>query len=296
MKKETFDSIIKKNLVEEYGKDQFGYKIIEKNTERNYENYYTEAAFNDFLETMASPKYKKYYESYAEGKGSELKRQKGRYGEMPPKMASVASSSRFCYLALRNGTDALGFKGSVEFEKGCAINGITGIAPQLDAFIPEKDIYVEAKCHEIFDSHKAKLKIKYWDLFYRENNEFGFDAKNKKSEEYFEIPLSCFGIKKDYIRFDIKQFLCHLIGIASQKGANNSKSLMYLFFKPQTDNEEQQKELDAIFNELAEEIKVIFESEPVRKFTEKNNIKLCAIAEHAKTMCALSTENMIALV
>ena len=87
-----------------------------------------------------------------------------------------------------------------------------------------------------------------------------------------------------------------MLGIASQKEVGDSATLMYLFFKPQTENNEQQKEIENIFADLTDEIELIFKSEPVRKFIEKNNIKLCAIAEYAKVMCALSTENMIVLV
>ena len=206
MKKETFDKFIKQNLVQVYGSEKFGYKIGDK----IYENYYNELAFHEFEEEMKSPKYDRHHEAYENGKGSELKKQKGRYGEVPPKMASVASSSRFCYLALRDGIDALGLKGTVQFEKGCRIKGIEGIAPQLDAYILEGNIYIEAKCHEIFDPHKVNLKAKYWELIYGETNQFGFEAKGNKTQEDFNIPLSCFGILKTNTRFDIKQFLCHL--------------------------------------------------------------------------------------
>lgn len=212
MKKETFDNIIKKNLIDVTGIDNFGYKLT-----RTYSNYYNKSAFAVFLTEMKNPPYESYYWSYASGKGSELKEQDGRYGKLPPKMASVASSSRFCYLALRDGADALGCKGSVEFEKACEIEGIDGIAPQLDAYIPEKNIYIEAKCHEIFDSHKVILKEKYWNLFYGLDNDFGFEVREKEKEETFSIPFSVFGISKTSTRFDVKQLLCHLLGIASKK-------------------------------------------------------------------------------
>lgn len=292
MKKETFDSIIKQNLVNKYGSKQFGYKIANK----IYENYYTDSVFDDFVKEMKSPKYIKYHTSYDKGKGSELKKQNGRYGEVPPKMASVASSSRFCYLALRDGTDALGVKGTVQFEKGCRIKGIEGTAPQLDAHIPEGNIYIEAKCHEIFDSHTVNLKAKYWELIYGETNEFGFEVKDNALKGDFKISLSCFGIQKSNTRFDIKQFLCHLLGIASQKEADISATLMYLFFKPKTENIEYQKAIDEVFEDLIGEIELLFTSEPIQKFVEKNNIKLCAVAESAKIMEPLTKSNMIVLV
>lgn len=55
-------------------------------------------------------------------------------------MASVASSSRFCFLALKDGANAFGGTGEVVFEHECKINGISGIAPQLDAYIPNENM------------------------------------------------------------------------------------------------------------------------------------------------------------
>lgn len=93
--KNEFDCFIKKNLVDVFGNDCFGYEIEDK----SYDVYYNKEAYNKFISKMQNGKYNKFYNQYNRGKGSELKEKRN----MPPKMASVASSSRFCYLALRDG-------------------------------------------------------------------------------------------------------------------------------------------------------------------------------------------------
>lgn len=76
-------------------------------------------------------------------------------------MASVASSSRFCYLALKDGAEAIGGTGDVVFEKECKIKGVGGTAPQLDAYVASENIFVEAKCHEMFDEKTTVMRESY---------------------------------------------------------------------------------------------------------------------------------------
>lgn len=294
MNKKEFDEIIKMNIVSKFGADNFVYRTV---AGKNYENYYSNSAFDDFVEEMKTYKSGTHFNEYHKGNGGELKEKKGRYGFVPPKMASVASSSRFCYLALRNGGDAIGGNENVRFEVGCKIKGIDRIPPQLDAYFYEKNIYVEAKCHEIFDSHKAIFDVAYWNLIYGENNQFGFDVKEKSDKDKFEIPLAEFGFEteKTSIRFDIKQFLCHIMGIASQKNIEKQVKLVYLFFKPKTDDVEINKKIDMVFNELKTEIDFIFGCKPIKTFTQRNNIKLIAVAEYDEVMQELTDKNIISL-
>ena len=93
--KKEFDYLIKKNLVDVIGNDCFGYEIEDK----SYDVYYNKETYNKSIFKMKASKYNKFYNQYNHGKGSELKEKRN----MPPKMASVASSSRFYYLVLRDG-------------------------------------------------------------------------------------------------------------------------------------------------------------------------------------------------
>ena len=64
------------------------------------------------------------------------------------------------------------------------------------------------------------------------SRDFEIDLEGMIKEEKIIIPLSEFGINKNFSRFDIKQLLCHLIGISSKKkklGLDNV-NLTYLFF------------------------------------------------------------------
>lgn len=285
--KTQFDYLIKKNLVDMLGNDSFGYEIAG----RSYDVYYNREAYKKFIAEMQSAKYNKFYDQYNRGQGSELIEK----GNKPPKMASVASSSRFCYLALRDVCKQFSTNGNIIFEHGCKINGVRGTGAQLDAYLPEENIYFEVKCHEIFGNHENTLSKSYWKLLYGRENDFGFPHAEGPQITEFQFKLNDFGIDKRKARFDIKQLLCHLLGIASQKDKSIPAKLVFLFFKPKMDLESEQNQVDAVFEELKDEIKSIFSSKPIQNFTSKNNIKLSAIAEYSKVMEPLSKENIISL-
>lgn len=221
---------------------------------------------------------------------------------MPPKMASVASSSRFCYLALKDGTDALIdsrdiTSDEVEFEKECRIFENSSTAPQLDAYIADEkcDVYVEAKCHEIFDSHKVKMRIAYLEYF--EGNEIFSDVLSNKvvDGDYFYIPLKLFGINDESTKFDTKQLICHLLGIAEQNKGKPAK-LVYMFFKPVVDDKDVAGNIEKVFDKLKKEIKAIFDCKLINGFCKANNIELMAIAEESRVMGKLAKENKIDLI
>ena len=290
MKQKEFDDIIKANLLEygehggkKYKQSDFGYRKGE------YENYFEKNFFDNFVQTNKLPAYK----------GDELNEK----GKRPPKMASVGSSSRFCYLALKDWAENK--ENGIEFEKECTIDGISGMAPQLDAYIAKGNIYIEAKCHEIFTPHSIIMSTAYKNMlcenFGLKDKDLGKTTVNRKRknpkykkgenptvDEYIKVPVEMLKIKpelfkvnKEETMFDIKQFLCHLSGIASSK--KGRAKLVYMFFKPLYAN----TELNTVFTELEAEIKAIFESDPVKAFCNKNEIELCAIVQEANVMTKL---------
>lgn len=282
--KTWFDGLILKNL-EDKGFGPFGYKMGSK----SYPSYYNRDAFTAFKLEMGFC-HPEHYNRYINGQGSDLLET-----ESPPKMASVASSSRFAYLALRWGAQAIGGTDHVEFEHECRIQGIRGTAPQLDAYTADENgnpIYVEVKCHEIFDPHKIKLKAAYWENIYGEKNAFGFPAKKaKKDSATFDIPLDQFGITGEKSMMDIKQLLCHLMGIASQKEQKQPATLVYLFFKPAVTGSHHTI-LDGIFSQLTNEIDYIFNSIPIKTFCFIHRIDLKVVVEEAATMERLTINNI----
>lgn len=288
IKKEEFDNIIKENVIKKYGQSVLGYKTDETE-DKIYENYYNASEFDCFLNDMKASPYSEIYRSYHGGNGGELV----SHGKKPPKMASVASSSRFCYLALRDGAQGLGSNGTVKFEYECEIDEIKGGAPQLDAYIPNDNIYVEVKCHEIFDSHKIKMSKQYWKYLRSEGNCFGLSTEEEEKE--VTIELSEFGLKEKSSMFDIKQLLCHLLGIQSENKGQKPAMLVYLFFKPKAESEETQKQIDKVFDSLTTEIKTIFNSAPIQRFIADKNIQLRAIAEYSEVFETLNKNNVITL-
>lgn len=303
LSKKEFDAIIKENLLKAgVAEESLGYRT---DNDRIYPEYYAKSEFDKFVDEMKAnypEHYKKYYgdENSNENKGGmggELIEKRGRWGMMPPKMASVASSSRFCYLALRDGTNALFSdwevaKDDVEFEKECRIFMDGPTAPQLDAYIENSscDCYIEAKCHEIFDSHKIEFKNKYWAIF-RKDKSFRIVLENAiQHEETFEISRAVFGLSDKHLRFDVKQFICHLLGIACQSKGKPAK-LIYLFFKPEIGDEKINARIAAIFDELKSEIDALFTSEVVREFCADNQIGLEVIVQECDIMKKLDTYN-----
>ncbi|MDE5769521.1 MAG: hypothetical protein K2H82_09070, partial [Oscillospiraceae bacterium] len=213
MNSKDFDRIILYNLLKRYP-NEFGYysQLLNK----KYDTYYNNLIFSAFIDDMKS-KNINHYHQYNSGKGSELKEKNGT----PPKMACVGSSSRFCYIALNDvDWENSMFKGVPEFEYSCPIDGIRGTPPQLDAFFKESNTYFEVKCHEIFEKHSVILTRAYWNLIYGEGNDFRFNIietlnNGKENSKLFQISLEEFGFHKEKEKsmFDIKQLLCHLLGI-----------------------------------------------------------------------------------
>ncbi len=285
MKKDEFCKAIKKNLLEsKFNKEDFGYL--------GNENYFTNEIFKSFINDMET-KYHNAYKKFNDGKGGELDTYSYKNQLMPPKMASVASSSRFCYLALRDGLkkrDKLNYSGTVDFEHECkiSITDITGTAPQLDAFIEciNEDVYFETKCQEIFNSHYIKMSKQYKKIL---ETEFGLSVQEEKDNKII-ISRGCFAIDdttRQRLMFDIKQLLCHLLGIASEnKKRNKSATLVYMFFKPKSTKFHDQ--IDETFKILQDQISHIFMSDPIKKFCNKHKISLRAIAVCSNVMKSIN--------
>ncbi len=286
--KKRFDELILNNL-KENGIDKFGYKV--KGNSNSEPLYYDNKTFDAFKNEMAYC-YPAHYNKYWNGHGSELKETSS-----PPKMASVASSSRFAYLALRGGAQAIGGSENVDFEHECRINGIRGTAPQLDAYTTDKrgnPIYVEVKCHEIFDKHKVRLKAAYSKNICGTESAFGLPADLCKStDKEFSIPLYNFKIKSENSMVDIKQLMCHLMGIADQKEKDRKETatLAYLFFKPVVSGENADF-VDDTFCRLLQEIECVFHSQPIRNFCRNKKINLQVVIQESVVMEKLTDKNI----
>lgn len=282
--KEVFDYCIKTQLLSggyflpgyrlaSNDESNFGYYLERHN--RYYDRYLSK---NNNLESIISHEIKKHFD---EGKGNEFK---------TGKFYSVASSSRFAVASFSEGSQT----GKIELVSQIKINGklqdvcITleeGLhieeipqnrtPPQMDVVIRTKKnetFFIETKCHEIFDTseHKEiKLKYKYLETaafkrFPVETSKLSKSHKlvNGKNEEYLSLDgnylkAKDFGCQLLSTHFDLKQFLCHLMGIVSYGKRNPKEKLhfYYLYFK----NEQYIRMCNSnIYSDLEMEMSIIF--------------------------------------
>ena len=218
---QVLDLSIKEAETQGTKKDKF-YKI----GDRRYFNYVDNESWKAFVDEM-KVSYNPIYKNYVEGSGDELGVK--RVGIYPPKMASYGSSSRMIYLLARK---IPGFK----FEK--KLYTTVGGTANMDGFIHinDKDIYIEAKCREPYGSHNATIDRKYEDLyrFFNEQTDLPFKCEIEILDEK-EMKVKFIAKDTTLKRFDIKQMICHLLGIATEKLTTPTEDKVvfkYLLFDP----------------------------------------------------------------
>lgn len=239
-----------------------------------YDVYFIPQYFED---EIVSKMDKDDFKSYGAGAGGELKEHKNL---TPPPMSSVASSSRFCYLSLKD-SDLSVFgitKGKYrrKFEQKLPISGVGGIPPHMDAYYQDDDggyYFFECKCHEQFDEHPLLLSVSYFDkglIVDRIDSSFFIRNKTKTNKKtgkisiYREYDPSCFNLSMNP-RFDIKQLLTHTMGIQSkiqhEKRLNKKVreiKLIYFYFIP--DKVRSNADINSVINSMIEDARKAFSS------------------------------------
>ena len=245
-------------------KEFYGRKITTRGTTKMYDTYFTED-YGKIIHQKLDVKIRK---CFKDGKG----------GEFKSKFFSVASSSRFAVANFSNNvSDSIVYihKYSNEvikeiiFEKDLPIKNISGTSPQMDVWIKTShDIFFEVKCHEIFDEYEhanIKLSTQYKNntLFNEIIEHYGIDlstrehsyVKKGKEQSYYLLNRNMFNVSTKTSHFDLKQFICHLMGIISYKEKLSSEvEFNYLFYK----NDDNQ--FDQVYGELEKELSVIKKS------------------------------------
>ena len=189
-----------------------------------YDSYIRNDIWQAYLSGMSA----EHRNQYSDGSGGELKEKNGR----PPKMASFASSSRMTYLLSK---DIPGFV----FEK--QISTVVGGIANLDGYWEDGDryIFVEAKCREPY-SHKSPQRIKqnYRPLYMYLQDKLPdmFSCTIEEIPETKDMCVAFFCYGKEVVYFDIKQMLCHLLGVANKVLLENKKDtliqFLYLLYNP----------------------------------------------------------------
>ncbi len=255
------------------------YDLLLKNNEHrnkdfreDFEVYFKEEVFESEIVENMLPEHKKAYE---DGAGAELSKHKNKGKELPPSMSSVASSSRFCYLSLKDSDlEVFGIKNKnliIKFEEKLPIleKGKKGTPPHMDAFYEDglNGYFFECKCHEQFDPHKILLRKAYFDegrIVTKIEKKYYLDHGDS---EYIKISPLAFGLP-DNPRFDIKQFFTHVMGIQKWIEKNNKKAtLIYYYFIP--NNVLCENDIREVITELEEEVSAVF-SHPFFKKNASN--------------------------
>ena len=236
------DAAIKKS---ENGSEEEVYETIEG---KAYENYMSNEKWEAFLKEMN----KEHRIAYVQGYGNEISEKRGRYGIYPPKMASYGSSSRMIYKLLKT-VEGIHFEKQLPTKVGGTAN--------LDGYLQrgETEIFIEAKCREIYTKH-ANIDIKkvYNEVFkdIASNNAFQLSYEVKEAKTGYLNYSFSYG-KTPIERFDIKQLICHFLGIAANyienKSAKSKICFIYLIYNPTDFNI---NELDKVYERTIKEIKL----------------------------------------
>lgn len=191
-----------------------------------YFNYICNDDWKEYLKKM-SPSHQR---QYGMGSGGELN--EGRY---PPKMASFGSSSRLIYELSKKERDFI-FEEKLDTRVGGTAN--------LDGFIRKGDhyIYIEAKRREIYyPSHeRQEIKSVYSPVYLQIAKickDFDFSQENSETKNGEGTKRITFKIRKKPVRyFDLKQLICHFLGIAydivKHSVSNVTITFLYLLYDP----------------------------------------------------------------
>lgn len=212
----------------------------------NYDSYMSNSAWDSYLASMSA----EHRAQFDDGSGGELKEKNGR----PPKMASFASSSRMAYRLS---------KGIPHFVFEKQLSTVIGGVANLDGYWEGNGqfIFVEAKCREPY-SHKSPETIRqnykplYTYLQSKLPDEFSCTIEDVPGTRDMRVEFFCKG--KRAIHFDMKQMLCHLLGIANRMLLDNTCNMpiqfLYLLYNPTdlTLSEKSKKEILDIYHATCE--------------------------------------------
>ena len=230
----------------------YGEGYIISKSKLAYDRYMSNDGWDRYLAEM-SEDHRKQYE---EGDGGEIIEKRGRWGTYPPKMACYGSSSRIIYTCLRE-------VGGIKFEHQLPTR--VGSRPaNLDAYLytDRRDIFVEAKCREIYAKlGNVKASTRYNEVYEHINksyNSFSFGADiisdNQGVKDKNNYNYRFFYNNEPIILFDIKQLISHFLGIAAgvlEGVIKDNIRFVYFIYNP---NELDNEALEEVYDNTKKEI------------------------------------------
>ena len=238
--------------------------------------------------------------AYLDGAGHELKEYIKNGKMMPPSMSSVGSSSRFCYLSLKDSDfsvfDVKNPSIQRRFEEKMPVVG--GTPPHLDCYLEDSEMPVcfECKCHEQYKNYKIFLSKSYFNknriVTHIDKKYINEDGDNKDSNKVMISP-GFVGLS-DNPRFDIKQCLTHIMGIQARlEKENKSKArLIYYYFIPC--ETKKHRELNEVINTLFDEIKTVFSSRFIKDHA--SNIQFELYVQFSNTVETANRTNTVRII
>lgn len=255
----------------------YGEGYIIPKSKSAYDRYMSNDGWERYLAGMSN----NHRKQYEDGDGGEINEKSGRWGTYPPKMACYGSSSRIIYTCLRE-------VGGIKFEHQLPTR-VGSRSANLDAYLykDRRNIFVEAKCREIYAKHGyVKASIGYNEVYKHINeyyNSFSFCTKvisnNRGVVDDNHYYYSFFYNNEPIIRFDIKQLISHFLGIAAgvlEGVIKDNIRFVYFIYNP---NELGNEALNRVYTEAIDEIgkiDIIELFKAVFEYQKKNlKIKKC---------------------
>ena len=190
---------------------------------KEYNTYMTNTEWDAFKNAMLPSA----LDEYHAGGGDELSEKNGR----PPKMACYGSSSRLIYKLSCH-------KKGFHYEK--KLSTTIGGTANLDGYFEDDSRYIfaEAKCHEPYSTKTNSVSKVYEKLYNFINDQMIGNVEIKmhpsKCGRYMDVAYFADGEKLEH--FDLKQMICHLLGIATGvlNGELKQKQIdfIYLLYDP----------------------------------------------------------------
>lgn len=197
---------------------------------RIYDNYLSNDCWKAFKSEMKA-NHAEAFKTYGLGGGKEMEERKSGDKIYPPKMASFGSSSRMIYNWMKDHK-------AFQYEK--KLTTVVGGMANLDGYFEndEKRVFVEAKCREPYSS-KSKIVADVYQSLYTalsesDSNHLICTVEPAKKEGKICVNFSAGDIPLNH--FDIKQMICHLLGIANdalQSDDPRKIEFIYLLYNPE---------------------------------------------------------------